>query len=440
VAAAAAVDVAHGEMHSVGSADFRAFEEWRSMTAAVATTAEGSEEDGEWDDQDYALGAVALPVGHVASGPAVHVAAAGTRAGAEKAKATRAAAKGRSQDGGGGRALAPVRRAGGVGTSLIAGPGDEVATSILRGRRDKAAAKERMAKLPDHGRQVAPQGLNRLPAGFPIRTVGPSEVPADGAPPVTRLAPLQGDGVQPPGPCDTPQVSAGPDPALAGGVQVQVGVFLELALRAGMDLAAVVALTVPTVPTVTAPTARPRGSHQQELVTLAALERAAPRALAQQAGAMLGLSPIARRAQAATKPAAPRGGSATEPVVGSRCAGSTGQANPGVLESAGAAGGSVTVQNPGVNGLKQLEGLAGPGQVVSPTYRGAVIGEDAPESSAMGAARGAQRVTEIEDAALVAPGCVPGEARPQGAGDFNQPGCRTCHAVGGGGGAGKGYR
>jgi hypothetical protein len=53
-----------GEMRSVGSAVFQAFEEWRAMTTAMATSeAEGTEEDGEWDDQDYALGAVALRVG-----------------------------------------------------------------------------------------------------------------------------------------------------------------------------------------------------------------------------------------------------------------------------------------------------------------------------------------------------------------------------------------
>jgi hypothetical protein len=56
VAAAAAIDVAHGENRSVGSTDFRAFEKWRSMTAAVATEAEESKEDGKWDDPDLRFG------------------------------------------------------------------------------------------------------------------------------------------------------------------------------------------------------------------------------------------------------------------------------------------------------------------------------------------------------------------------------------------------
>jgi hypothetical protein len=137
----------------------------------VATEAEGSgEEKEEWDDQGYALGAVALPLeGSVGM---VQVAAAGTKAGAEKARATRAAAKkgqGKGVDGG----AVAVQTAGGGGTALIAKPLDVAATAALRGRRDKAAAKERLGKLPDHGQHVAPQGLNRLPAGFPVRTTAP---------------------------------------------------------------------------------------------------------------------------------------------------------------------------------------------------------------------------------------------------------------------------
>jgi hypothetical protein len=65
VAAAAAPIAELGGMRSVGSEEFRAFEEWKAMTAAVATEAEGSKEKGDWDDQDYALGAVVS--GHVLS-------------------------------------------------------------------------------------------------------------------------------------------------------------------------------------------------------------------------------------------------------------------------------------------------------------------------------------------------------------------------------------
>jgi hypothetical protein len=96
---------------------------------------------------------------------------AGTKAGAKKARATRAAAKGKTQNKGSGKGTAAVQPGGGVGTALIAKPLDVVATSALQGLRDKAATKERLARLPDHWRQVAPQGLNRLPARFPVRTV-----------------------------------------------------------------------------------------------------------------------------------------------------------------------------------------------------------------------------------------------------------------------------
>jgi GNAT superfamily N-acetyltransferase len=305
--AAAALDAAPETMRRVGSADYRAFEDWRAMTAAAAMEAEGSGEDGKWDDQDYALGAVALPAGCGMAGPAVHLAAAGTKAGAEKAKATRAAARGRAPVGGGGLATAAAKQARGVGTALIAKAEDLAATDALRGRRDKAAAKKRMAKLPDHGRHVVPQGLNRLPAGFPVRAVAgqapvvlPARTTAPAPAPVPSLAPgTQGrasSGVQHhvPDQGGATQVGFVSGPVLTGSVQLQVGAFLEMALRAGMDLAAVAPLTGNGGPAVPAP--------RQESATLAALQRIAPRALAQQAGAMLGLSPVARRAHAAMGP------------------------------------------------------------------------------------------------------------------------------------------
>jgi hypothetical protein len=302
-AAALAVPAgAEGGMRSVEFLGWQAFEEWRAMTAAVATEAEGSgEEEEEWDDQGYALGAVALPLeGTVGM---VQVAAAGTKAGAEKARATRAAAKkgqGKGMDGG----AVAVQTAGGGGTALIAKPLDAAATAALRGRRDKAAAKERLGKLPNHGRHVAPQGLNRLPAGFPVRTPAPQTqeasvlaaqhipagVDAEHRVPVLPLraeAPLRR--VTPPR--GASPVGSGTEPMLTGEVHIQVDAFLEIALRAGLDMAALAALTgTGTRPTV---------GVQQESATPAALERCAPKALAQQAGAMMGLSSIAQRAQAA---------------------------------------------------------------------------------------------------------------------------------------------
>jgi hypothetical protein len=413
VAAAAALDAAKGEMHSVGLADFQAFEEWRSMSAAVATEAEGSEEDDGWDDQDYALGAVALPLGQAAPLLLVQVAAAGTRAGAEKAKATRAAAKGKTPAAGKDQGKKVARQTG-PGTASIARPVDPVAIGILKSRRDKAAAKERVARLPDHGRQVAPQGLNRLPAGFPIGTPGghmPVVLADRVQVPLAPLGPIAGAGTQrrpsvltplsgpqpqaPVGGC-SPQVGRGEEPALAGTVQVQVGVFLKLALRAGMDLAAVVALT--------GPREHAGCSQQQETATLAALERVAPRALVQQAGAMMGLSPVARRAQAASGPVASWGGTATEQVAVAGVRGTSPviplpaeQPDPGVVQ--GGTHGKPHQSQGQVEGRVQPPGMDGSrlGRASSPTYRSAVAHNSAPESSAMGAARGAPRANEAGD-------------------------------------------
>jgi hypothetical protein len=63
-----------------------------------------------------------------------------------------------------------------VGTAGLAPPVDAVAVEALKARRDKAAAKERHTKLPDHGRHVAPQGLHRLPRGFETRPPVPAQV------------------------------------------------------------------------------------------------------------------------------------------------------------------------------------------------------------------------------------------------------------------------
>jgi hypothetical protein len=157
----------------VADAEFAEFQAWKAMSqaaAAVEAQEEGSE-GSEWDDQEYELGAVALPVGQGPTRvPLPAMAAAGTKAGAEKAKATRAAKW---------QPLEPAVVVGaqrptaapGVGTERIASPPNLAALELLTSRRDKAAAKERAAKLPDHGRHVAPQGLNRLPKGFPVGAV-----------------------------------------------------------------------------------------------------------------------------------------------------------------------------------------------------------------------------------------------------------------------------
>jgi hypothetical protein len=185
-------------------------------------------------------------------------------------------------------------------------------------------------------------------------------------------------------------------PTLAGSVQVQVGAFLEIALRAGMDLAEVVALTGPGVPTVAVP--------QQESATLAALEQVAPRALVQQAGAMMGLSPVARRAHAAMQPAAASTSSDKSTVraqdTGTGAPLHVVQADQEAVGPVGTGSGQSTPGGPEASRLKGGKGRQ-PG-TGGPTYR-EVTAEAVtidPESSAMGAARGARRDLEAGDASV----------------------------------------
>jgi hypothetical protein len=269
----AAAAVAPQVTGGVNEAEYAEFQAWKAMSQAAAVVEAQTEEGegSEWDDQEYQLGAVALSVSRAPSrGQDPAMAAAGTKAGAEKARATRAAKK-RPQEPGvvvGGGVQRPTA-APGMGTARIASPVDLAALEALKGRRDKGAAKERLAKLPDHGRNVAPQGLNRLLKGFPVGAVvgegqqlGPGQL-LGGQHSITRTgkpiaavgrdrllpragqqqaAPAPGDGRvtgQPEGPEILPS-SAGP--VLSGGVTVSVLAFLELAGRAGLDLPAVIAM------------------------------------------------------------------------------------------------------------------------------------------------------------------------------------------------------
>jgi hypothetical protein len=148
-----------------------------------------------------------------------------------------------------------------------------------------------------------------------------------------------------------------------------------------MDLAGVAAMTGPAVLS--------SSSHQTESATPAALERVAPRALAQQAGAMMGLSPVARRAQAAISQVAAQAGT-FDAEGGSHLA----------AEKATPAG-AVHQRGLRITSSLQVPVAGGPCKVNSPTYRAAVAGFSSdPESSAMGAARGEQRDQENKDAAL----------------------------------------
>jgi hypothetical protein len=202
-----------------------------------------------------------------------------------------------------------------------ASPVNLATLEALRSRRDKAAAKERRLKLPNHGRQVAPHGLNKLPAGFSTRTTGGPIAGASARGDQARSAPVPGAArYEPPAPqlpAVSPQrpeqraiaqVGTAAKPSLTGVVQVELGVLLDIALLAGMDLAAVLALTG---------SRRDPKAGKREEATLAAVEHCASRELARQVGAMMGLSPIVRRAQSVTAPVAPhRGAEVAEKAFG----------------------------------------------------------------------------------------------------------------------------
>jgi hypothetical protein len=303
----AAAAVASQSSAGVSEAEFAEFQAWKARYQAAAATclrdAEEQEDEDEWDDEEYAIGAVALPCGRE-GGPVM--AAAGTKAGAEKARATRAAKKGEAaagplhQTGGaaaGGVAqqMEPGARDGGprqlrpragvlLGTAQIAGPVDQTALEALRGRRDKAAAKERRAKLLDHGRNVAPQGLNRLARSFntvahqqqapsaPTAENARVEVPDTAA--VVRAVGLS-----------VPVTEVSPGSALSGEVTPPVLTFLELAQGAGLTLAAVAAMA--------------RGGGAVGQLTPPIRLPAEGAGLARAGRGPVGLSPIAARARAA---------------------------------------------------------------------------------------------------------------------------------------------
>jgi hypothetical protein len=153
----------------------------------------------------------------------------------------------------------------------------------LRNRRDKAAARERRARLPDHGRNLAPQGLHRLPKSFAVE----GEAQPAPRPPVSRAQQqvareLQGSPVDAVG-RDVGATRAG-EPSLSGEVTLPVLAFLKLAQGAGLNLAQVTAMA---------------GGASTGRVTPPIRLPAEGAGLAGAVRSMGGLSPIAARAQAA---------------------------------------------------------------------------------------------------------------------------------------------
>jgi hypothetical protein len=162
---AAATGEGLGGAGNISAEDLRAFQEWKAMAQAAAAPLAQEDKEDEWDDYEYELRAVALPLEEMPE--ELGFAAVATRADAEKARANK---KLRSEATLGPRVGAVAGpRGGAVGIARQAPPIDAVAVEALKARRDKVAAKERLTKLPDHGRHVAPQGLYRLPKGFETR-------------------------------------------------------------------------------------------------------------------------------------------------------------------------------------------------------------------------------------------------------------------------------
>jgi hypothetical protein len=399
---------------SVSDAEFAKFQAWRARTQAAAATGVAPDaedgDEGEWDDEEYEMGAVALPVEEVqVQRRGLAMAAAGTKAGAEKARATRAAKQGLDQAATQQQAPAPAARSQ-TGTAQIAGPVDLAALHALQSRRDKLAARERLAKLPNHGRNVAPQGLNRLPKGFPVgggamEIEQPRTVPRVGAigtasRRVGAAARLRagvtqsgtaGQGVGALGlpTCET-------CPVLTGGVTLSVLSFFELAGRAGLDLAAVTTMA--------------RGNQAQACHPVPGVQPirhpADGAAIARGVGAGGGepsptvpavrLSPIAVRVQEAREN---RG-------VGQGNAGGEG-ANSGAGARDGPAGGAGPCSRPMEQERAEssaMDAARGAAEAKARSARAPAAREDTEqaESSAMGAARGIIEADERVARALAA--------------------------------------
>jgi hypothetical protein len=173
------------------------------------------------------------------------------------------------------------------GIAQIAGPVDVAALEAFRGLRDKAAAKERLPKLPDHGRNTAPQGLHKLPQGFStgVRNQPGLDTPAREAPLEVTGAPGRGAKREELGQRQgVGTTQAGTVPVLAGEVTLPVLAFLELAWGAGLSLSQVTMMARGGVTEVVTPSIR----LPAEGAGLARTKLGAAR-----------LSPIAVRAQSA---------------------------------------------------------------------------------------------------------------------------------------------
>ena len=232
------------------------FRAWKAASLAAAALSLDEESGSDWEGDGFEFGAVALPEGGEMgwrNTTLYELGAVATRPRAEGAPLaqvgprTKGPTKRKSKAGNRPRQVVGPAVAQPVGTAALEQKMSLEATQRLRTRRDRAALKERMAKLPDQGREVAAQGLHKLPQGFQVRTSKPQksaellvghEACADRLPAISGRQPSVGVERQP-----FPAGGSSQGHVLGGQVSVNVRAFLELAERAGLSLSQVVAMT-----------------------------------------------------------------------------------------------------------------------------------------------------------------------------------------------------
>jgi hypothetical protein len=120
VVAAAVTGEVSGGAENIIAEDLRAFQEWKAMAQAAAAPPMHGDEEEEWDDYEYELGAVALPLDEKTGG--LGFVAVANEAKTEKARAKK---KPRAETALGPRATAIAGlRSGAVGTTMLASPMD----------------------------------------------------------------------------------------------------------------------------------------------------------------------------------------------------------------------------------------------------------------------------------------------------------------------------
>ncbi|GAQ92585.1 hypothetical protein KFL_010620020 [Klebsormidium nitens] len=371
--AAAAVPAGGGggaELAAAGlsMSEVEEFRAWKAAAQAAAALSLEDDDTASWDGDEYELGAAALPTGGDVSwrptslcelGAVATRASAGADAPSKEARAIRPRLKPRKQGRAGTRPRQVVGPATGqpVGTAALERKAPVEALRQLRARTDKAALKERMAKLPDQGREVAAQGLHRLPQGFSIRTEGTPGASAQ----AEKQGVIQGvatstrkvAGAAPPvvvieHPAE--EVRTGGAAILLGQVTVDVEAFLQLADRAGLSLQQVVAMTGGVG--APQPQLDPREVMRRAVATAGGPESEARRPTGGEAGGAGGAAPVAAPGGAvgAAPGAAPGGARSVAPGRAPGAApGGTSRVAPGGAVGAaqkmapGGAGGSTPI-------------------------------------------------------------------------------------------------